>query len=98
MGQSCCDKHRKIEQVDPLSTLLDGRFTLSKVHVATWRLHMEIRHKECLFFGSITQKFQAQSLFSMVKEAVRIPLSVFWLRTSPNNFYQNFKSTNILNN
>ena len=31
----------------------------------------------------------------MVKESLQIPLSVFWLRTSLKNFYQNFKSANI---
>ena len=33
----------------------------------------------------------------MVREALLIPLSVFWLRTSPKNFYQNFKNVNIPN-
>ena len=33
----------------------------------------------------------------MVREALRFPLSVFWLRTNPKNFYQNFKSANIPN-
>ena len=40
---------------------------------------------------------QGQSSFSIVREALRIPLPVFWLRTSPNNFYQNFRSANIPN-
>ena len=34
-GQLSSDKLKKIEQVDPLSTLQNGRFALSKVHVAT---------------------------------------------------------------
>ena len=58
---------------------------------------MQIRHEECLLFGSLAQKLQGQSSFSLVREALRIPLSVFCLRTSPKNFYQNFRSANILN-
>ena len=87
-GQSSCDKLKKIEQVDPLSTLQDGSFALCEVHVAARRLHVQIRHEGCLLFVSLTQKLQGQSSFSMVREALRIPLSVFWLRTSPKNFYQ----------
>ena len=86
-----------MEQVDPLSTIQDGRFTLSKVHVATRGLHVQIRHERCLIFSSLTQKLKGQSSFSMVREALRIPLSVFWLRTSPKSFYQNFKRANIPN-
>ena len=96
-GQSSCDKPKKIEQVNPLSTLQDGSFALCEVHVATRRLHVQIRHEGCLLFGSLTQKLQGQSSFSMVREALRIPLSVFWLRTSSKNFYQNFKSASIPN-
>ena len=58
---------------------------------------MQIRHEEFLLFGSLVQKLQGQSSFSIVREALRIRLSVFWLRTSPNNFYQNFRSVNIPN-
>ena len=58
---------------------------------------MQIRHEEFLLFGSLAQKLQGQSSFSIVREALRIPLPVFWLRTSPNNFYQNFRSANIPN-
>ena len=96
-GQSSCDKLKKIKQADPLSTPQDGRFTLSKVNVATRGLHVQIRHEGCLLFGSFTQKLQGQSSFSMVREVLRIPLSAFWLRSSRKNFYQNFKSTNIPN-
>ena len=96
-GQSSCDKLKKIGQVDPLSTLKNERFALSKVHVTTRGLHVQIRHEECLLFGSLTQKLQGQCSFSMVRDALRIPLSVFWLRTSPKNFYQNFESASIPN-
>ena len=58
---------------------------------------MQIRHERCLIFSSLTQKLKGQSSFSMVREALRIPLSVFWLRTSPKSFYQNFKRANIPN-
>ena len=54
-GQLSCDKPKKIEQVGPLSTLQDRRFTLSKVHVVTRRLQVQIRHEGCLLFGSLTQ-------------------------------------------
>ena len=96
-GQSSCDKLKKIEQVDPLSTLQDGSFALCEVHVATRRLHVQIRHEGCLIFGSLNQKLQGQCSFSMVREALQIPLSVFWLRTRAKNFYQNIKSANIPN-
>ena len=48
-GQSSCDKLNKIEQVDLLSTLQDGRLTSSKVHVATRGLHAQIRQKDAYF-------------------------------------------------
>ena len=54
MGQSSCDKLKKIELVDPLSNFQDARFTLSKVNVATRGLHVQIRHEGCLLFGSLT--------------------------------------------
>ena len=69
-GQLSRDKPKKIEQVDPLSTLQDRRFTLSKVHVVTRRLQVQIRHEGCLLFSSLTQKLQGQSSFSMVREAL----------------------------
>ena len=86
-----------LKKFNKLITLQNGRFTLSKVHVATRGLHVQFRHEGFLLFGCLTQKLQEQSSFSMVREALRIPLSVFWLRTSPKNFYQNFKSANIPN-
>ena len=52
---------------------------------------MEMRHEECLLSGSLTQKLQRQSSFLAVREVLQILLSVFWLRTSPKNFYQNVK-------
>ena len=58
---------------------------------------MKIRHEGCQLFGSLTNKLQRQSSLSMVREALRIPLSVFRLRTSPRNLKQNFKSANISN-
>ena len=58
---------------------------------------MQIRHEGCLLLSPLTQKLQGKSLFSMFKDALRIPLSVFWLRTSPMKFYQNFKSASIPN-
>ena len=76
-GKSSCDKLKKTEQVDPLSTLQDGRFTLSNIHVATRELHVQVRHEGCLPFGSLTHKLQGQSSFSMVRKALRIPLPVF---------------------
>ena len=69
-GQLSCDKPKKIEQVGPLSTLQDRRFTLSKVHVVTRRLQVQIRHEGCLLFGSLTQKLHGQSSFSVVREAL----------------------------
>ena len=69
-GQLSRDKPKKIEQVGPLSTLQDRRFTLSKVHVVTRRLQVQIRHEGCLLFSSLTQKLQGQSSFSMVREAL----------------------------
>ena len=86
-----------LKKFNKLITLQNGRFTLSKVHVATRGLHVQFRHEGFLLFGCLTQKLQGQSSFSMVREALRIHLSVFWLRTSPKNFYQNFKSANIPN-
>ena len=85
-GQSSCDKLKNIEQVDPLSTFTDGRFTLARAHAATRGLHVQIKHEGCLLSGSLTQKLQRQSSFSMVGEVLRIPLSVFWLRVSPQQF------------
>ena len=59
---------------------------------------MKIRHEGCQLFGSLTNKLQWQSSLSMVsREALRIPLSLFRLRTSPRNLKQNFKSANISN-
>ena len=80
------DKLKNIEQVDPLSTFTDGRFTLARAHAATRGLHVQIKHEGCLLSGSLTQKLQRQSSFSMVGEVLRIPLSVFWLRVSPQQF------------
>ena len=47
---------------------------------------MQIRHEECLLFGSLAQKLQGQSSFSLVRKALRIPLSVFCLRPAPRIF------------
>ena len=66
-GQSSCDKLKKFEQVDPLSTPQEGRFTFSKVYVAKRGLHVQIRHKGCLLFGSLTERLQGQSSFSIVR-------------------------------
>ena len=86
-----------LKKLNKLITLQNGSFTLSEIHVATRGLHVQFRHEGFPLFGCPTQKLQGQSSFSMVREALRIPLFVFWLRTSPKNFYQNFKSVNIPN-
>ena len=61
-GQSSCDKLKKIEQVDPLSTLQDGRFTLSKVYVATRGLHIQIRHEGHSTRSASTSKAEMSGL------------------------------------
>ena len=54
MGKRSCDRLKKIEQVDPLPTLQDGKFK----RCSNNGLDVQIRPEGCLNFGSLTQKLQ----------------------------------------
>ena len=59
------------------------------------RLHVQNRLEGRLFYNTSRQIMSSFGEVFMGRESLRIPVSVFWSRTSPSSFNQNFESPNI---
>ena len=84
-----------IESVSSLRTLQNGRFALSKGSLAERGLYVQDRFEGCLFQRSIRQFFQEVDSFRVGWKSVRIPLSLFWSRPSPQTIYKIDENTHI---
>ena len=59
------------------------------------RLHVQNRFEGRLFYSVSRQIMSSFSEIFMGRESLPITVSLFWSRTSPSSFYQNFDSPNI---
>ena len=87
------NKSKTSELLYPLSTLQNGRFASSKIHVAKRRLHVQIGSERCIFFSTFASLFEETSSISLVGKTVRVSVPLFWLRPSPENIYKIIKSS-----
>ena len=82
-------KSQTSQSVCTLSALQNGRFALPEISVTRGRLHVQAGFKRCLLFSPIAQRFQEADTLSLVRESLRIPVSMFWTGTCAKNFYKN---------
>ena len=86
------------ESSEPVCTLYaiqNGNFADFKIYDEGKRLHVQNRFEGRLFCSTSRQIISSFSEVFMGMESLRIPVSVFWSRTSPSSFYQNFESSSI---
>ena len=94
-GSPSSHKFERIKQKHTLLALQNGGLALSKVHVATGRLHVQARHEGRLFLSSPKQKLKGKSSFSVVREAIRVPLPLFRPGSCTKDLYKNLKSSHV---
>ena len=94
-GEQACDKSKTVESFHPLSTLQNGGYTFSETYVARGRFHVQARFERCILFCTIRQAIQKICQISLVREFVRIPLPMFWVRTSTQDLFKTNENTNL---
>ena len=93
---SSSHKPETSQSICTLSTLQNGGFALPEVSVARGGLHVQTGFKRCLLFSPIAQRFQEADTLSLVRESLRIPVSMFWARACTKIFYQNSEGTHSI--
>ena len=76
-GSQSSHKFERIKQKHTLPALQNVGLALSKVHVATGRLHVQARHERRLFLSPPKQNLKGKTSFLVVWEAIRVPLPLF---------------------
>ena len=94
-GSPSSHKFERIKQKHTLPALQNGGLALSKVHIATGRLHVQARHEGRLFLSPPKQKLKGKSSFSVVRETIRVPLPLFRPGSCTKDLYKNLKSSHV---
>ena len=83
------------KSVPTLPALLDGGFALSSKHSKEGRLHVKTGFEGCILFSSIKSCIQKICAVSLVREALRVPLPLFWTTLSIKDFYKITQNSNF---
>ena len=94
-GSPASHKLEIIKQQHTLPALQNGGLALSKVHVATERLHVQARHEGRLFLSPPKQNLKGNSSFSVVREAIRVPLPLFRPESCTKDLYKNLRGSHV---
>ena len=94
-GSPSSHKFERIKQKHTLPALQNGGLAIPKVHVATGRLHVQATHEGRLFLSPPKQNFKGKSSFSVVREAIRVPLYLFRPESCTKDLYKNLKSSHV---
>ena len=90
-----CDKFKAAECTYPLSTFQNGKFALFERCVKKGRLHVQIRPEGCLLLCPPRQTVQEICQISMVRQSLRIPVSLLRNWSSSSNLYEVVKDSNF---
>ena len=88
------DKFEKSQQIHSLKAFQNGRSPLSEIPSRTGQYATQDRSQAGIFFSSPQQKLAKTSQISMVRQARRIYLPMFWTWASSKNFYKIIESPN----
>ena len=93
-GKQTNYKFEKFKQFHTLSPFQNGKFAFTKRSTAAKRFYVQNRPKRRLFLRTNKQKLKKISEISMGRKPIRVPLPLFWSRSSPTNIYKAPKNTN----
>ena len=93
-GQQTSDKPKMLKCFYSLSALQNGRFAFTERSLETKRLSLQDRFKRRLLLRSVASKPSKVYSVSMGWPTVRIPLFMFWSRTSPTYFHETVENPN----
>ena len=94
-GKPSCNQLKLPESFDTIPAFQNGSFILSERNVTEGRFHMQVRHEGCIFFSTTSSILKKICQIFMIREPLRVPLSMLWLRLSTSNIYKTFKSPYI---
>ena len=80
------DKFKKSQQIHSLRAFQNGRSALSEVPSRTGRFAIQDRYEAGIFFSFPQQKLSKVCQISMVRQPIRISLSMLGLRPAPRIF------------
>ena len=89
-----CDKSEKTQCSHPLRALQNGRFALSEISSGTKRLPVQDRSQRRLLCNSSQQTVIKICEIQVVRQPLRVSLSLLWFRVSSKSFYQITKNPN----
>ena len=98
LGKPSCNQVKVPESIYTIPELQNGRLALSERNIADGRFHVQTGYEGCIFFQYTTSSVLKKicQIF-IVKEPLRVPLPMFWLRPSTLNIYKTFKNPYISN-
>ena len=94
-GKPSCNQLKLPKSFDTIPAFQNGSFILSERNVTEGRFHMQVRHEGCIFFSTTSSILKKICQIFMIREPLRVPLSMLWLRPSTSNIYKTFKSPYI---
>ena len=92
--QQTSNKFQTSEQFHPIS-FQDGGTDIITKYAPEARLHVQAEPKRQLLLCFSKKGIKEIYMVSVGRDTLRVPLSLFWSRSSSSNIYQNFKGTNF---
>ena len=94
-GQQTSNKFETSEQFHPIPAFQNGGTEFTTKYAPEGRLHVQTGPKRCLLLCSSKKGIKEICTVSVGRDTLRVPLSLFWSRSSSSNIYQNLEGTNF---
>ena len=92
-GQQTSNKFETSEQFHPIPAFQNGGTEFTTKYAPEGRLHVQAGPKRCLLLCSSKKGIKEICTVPVGKDTLRVPLSLFWSRSSSSNIYQNLEGT-----
>ena len=83
-GKPSCNQLKAPESIHTIPALQNGGL-FCKRNVAEGRFHVQTGHEGCIFFSTTSSVLKKICQIIVVREPLRVPLPMFWLRPSTLN-------------